>query len=183
MRDFRESKTFRPYRTVAAVPVLRNGQITTELQHYSWCMGYMSQGYKAKLFLTARASLEPGGGDSAEKLSAMANYLTSMGVENFSWMVGSNIQRSAPAVEHAMERLYAYGDEDYDPIHQEDALHYARFGRSMLRLVRIPTAEDALINDVALPISLEVKSDPGPEMLFGFSETTITTIYPLPLNQ
>jgi len=70
-------------------------------------------------------------------------------------------------------------DHPYDSISHADAIRYSRFGRSSLRLARVPTMEDATYDAAKLPVSLEIESAPGPEMILGFSETTIRTIYPL----
>ncbi len=181
MQDFRQSKTFKPLRQIAPVPVFKGGEITTELQHFYWRTGYMSQRYKAELFGTANASLEAGNTAAAEKLSVLANYLASLSVDNLSWMVGSHLHQDAPEIQAAMERMAVAGGVPYDPIHQVAAIRYARFGRSSLTLVRVPTIEDFTTPDGQdLPISVKVKSSPGPEMLLGFSETSITINYPLP---
>jgi hypothetical protein len=182
MKEFRQSKTFKPYRTIAPLPVIsESGQLEIKTLHYSWRMGYMSQNYKADLFRTARGSLEPGNEDSARKLSDMANYLTTINVEDFSWMVGSDIHKDPEIVQRAMQRMQSPEDEPHDAIHQRDAIRYSRFGNSMLQLVRVPTAEhDSTYNPMQLPMSLEIECNRGPEMLWGTSETIIRTIYPLP---
>lgn len=181
MQDFRQSKTFKPTRQIAAVPVFKDGKITTELQHTYWRTGYMSQRYKAELFGTANASLEADNTVASKKLNLMANYLTSLSVDNLSWMVGSELHQDAAEIQAAMEQMAVAGEVPYDPIHQADAIRYARFGRSSLTLVRVPTVEDLTAPDgLDLPISVKVKSNPGPEMLLGFSEASIIVNYPLP---
>lgn len=140
----------------------------------------MSQAFKAKFLGAAQETLEPdNNNDAAARLSTMANYLTTINVEDFSWIVGSRIQQDPEEIQRAMERM-STPDHQYDSISHTNAIRYSRFGRSSLQLVRVPTIEDETHNTAQLPVSVEIRSNPGPEMLLGFSETTITTIYPLP---
>jgi hypothetical protein len=185
MKDFRLSKTFKPYREIASVPTFDdNGRLVTKTLHYSWRTGYMSQEYKARLFHTAQESLVPGSSDTQKQLSDMANYLTTINVENYAWMVGSDIHQDPEEIQKAMQRMQSPEDSPYDPIHQQAAIRYRRFGNSALRLVRVPTMQhDGVYDPVRLPISVEVESSKGPEMLFGFSETVIRTLYPLPADR
>jgi len=179
MKDFRQSKTFPPYRTVAPLPFLdERGRMTMETTDYSFRYGYMSQRFKARLFNTAQATLESGNEDAANRLSTIANYLTTINVEDFTWLVGSHVRQAPEEIQRAMEQ-FSTPDHPYDPISSADAIQYSRFGRSTLQLVRVPTIEDQAHDASQLPVSVEIRSNPGPEMLLGFSETTITTTYPL----
>jgi len=82
MKDFRQSKKFRPYQRVGLLPVLgEQGTVEAKLINYSHRFGCMSQSFKARLFNTAQETLEPGNTDAAHRLSAIANYLTTISRE------------------------------------------------------------------------------------------------------
>jgi|GEM_PF-4759563 len=185
MREvFRQSKTFPPTRQLGSLPCVNTkGEIDSGVFNYGFRFGYLDLDYKKKLFETAQATLQPDAPEEVHhQLNEMTNDLCSFGVYDFNWAVSTKVARSHPDIQRAMDRMREPDEAPDDGINQLSLLCYSRFGHSALHLARIPGnfADEIRLDPNELPVSMELTTNGGPEVLMWRNECSIRTYYPLP---